>query len=209
MTLTLLLLFFPGIVASQLYDALTVHHKRQPYETFLHSFIFGVSAYLIYALATSFWASRRLAVTLAGLLSPNETLDFTAIMASTGIGVVLAALAAKAYNDRWVHRAAFRMALTRKFGDLDVWSLMHNSSGLEWVTVRDWSKGLTYQGWVQAFSDTYRDNEMLLRDVVVSSTGDGKELYRVKALYITQDPQSLTIEIQYPGDAPTGGEGND
>jgi len=204
-TLVLLLLFFPGIVSSQLYDALTIHRRRQLHETILHSFLFGVTAYLTYALL---FASAEVASTLAGLLSPQDSVDFTAMLASTGLGIALAVGTAVAYNAKLLHRIAFRLGLTRKFGDLDVWSYMHNSAGMDWVTVRDWGKGLSYQGWVEAFSDTYVANEMLLREVVVCSIANGQPLYKAKALYVTQDPQLLTIEVE-PLPYPKEDEGSD
>lgn len=181
-TLTLLLLFFPGIVASQLFDSPSTHR------------------------ATATGLSTGATTVLAGLLTPGEEMDFVAIASSTGIGIVLSILAAKAYNDKWLERLASAARVSKKFGDQDVWSYMHNSGGFEWVTVRDWSKGVAYQGWVEAFSETSKDCEMLLRNVAVSSLGDGKELYRLKALYVARGPRSLTLEIQDFADGPAGGQ---
>ena len=72
---------------------------------------------------------------------------------------------------------------------------MFNSDIPEWVVVRDPGKGLAYEGWVHAFSDTADDNELFLRDVRVLNNTTGDEVYRVWGLYLARPRGELTIEF--------------
>ena len=43
----------------------------------------------------------------------------------------------------------------------------------------------------------HKDNELFLRDVAVLNNEDGRELYQVPGLYISRNPEEITIE--FPG----------
>ena len=62
--------------------------------------------------------------------------------------------------------------------------------------VRDFETDLAYEGWVNAWSDTYEVNELLLRDVKVYKSSTAELLYEVDSVYLTRAKDRLTIEIR-------------
>ncbi|MGM0878098.1 MAG: hypothetical protein ACQEWV_26135 [Bacillota bacterium] len=71
------------------------------------------------------------------------------------ISVLLAFLISVGINRKLLHRFAKNLKITKKFGQLDVWSYTFDSPDIGWVIVRDLDKDLMYQGWDEAFSDTH------------------------------------------------------
>lgn len=75
-----------------------------------------------------------------------------------------------------------------------MWGLLFNSPDLGWVTVRDLGHDLTYEGWVDAFSDTSASAELLLRDVRVFRSSSGAQLYETSRVYLARPSDTLVIE---------------
>jgi hypothetical protein len=97
-------------------------------------------------------------------------------------------------GERLVHRVAGKLGISRASGELDVWGLMFNSPHVQWVTVRDLAHDLTYFGSVEAFSDTYDQAELLLRDVEIFRSTTGDKLYRASRVYLARPVATLAIE---------------
>ena len=64
----------------------------------------------------------------------------------------------------------------------------------EYVHVRDFDKGVTYTGWVRAFSETEKLRELLLVDVILYHRDDG-EPTKVLLLYLARDRSDIHIEF--------------
>ncbi len=78
----------------------------------------------------------------------------------------------------------------------DVWSNIFNTedNDMKWVIIHDGLLNLIYEGWVYKYSDTYKENEIFIRDVIVFNQ-EYKELRRISGLYITRNSENLTIEF--------------
>lgn len=83
-----------------------------------------------------------------------------------------------------------------KVCESDVWNSIFNSNDetLKWANIIDSKLNLKYEGWVYKFSDTYKENELFLKDVIVYNE-DGEELKRLPGLYITRKSDDITIEF--------------
>lgn len=83
-----------------------------------------------------------------------------------------------------------------KVFDNDVWNNIFNNNEDEykWVLVKDHILNLKYEGWVYKFSDSVKNNELFLKDVIVSNI-ENIELYRTPGLYITRKKDDITIEF--------------
>lgn len=92
---------------------------------------------------------------------------------------------------------ALRTKLTKKFAEVDVWDYIFNSENeeMKWVIVRDVKNNLMYQGWVEAFSDTVKENELFMRDVVVYKNSTAEEYYSMPGLYISRNRDEITVEF--------------
>jgi Family of unknown function (DUF6338) len=202
-TLRVVLLFFPGVLCALLVHALTTHRERTTAQFLTSAFVLGVSTYLVLAgsRAACAWMAE-----VAGWPSPppvtffdvltNERahLAWGEIGVSALVATLVAFLLAAADNHNVLHRVAERLGISRRFGALDVWGYFLDSPHIRWISVRDLSADRTYQGWLDAFSDTGEDPQLLLRDVEVYQNSTGTKLYDRKRVYLAPDKHAVVIE---------------
>lgn len=203
LTVRVVLLFFPGILCALVVQALTSNRERTTAQFLTSAFVFGVSTYLLLAGLRAGWAaaSRGMggpappAVTFFEVLTNEQArISWAEIAVSALTAVVLGASAAAALNHNVMHRVAARLGISRKFGDLDVWAFFLNSPQIRWISVRDLAADRVYQGWLDAFSDTGGEPQLLLRDVEVYQSSTGAKLYDRKRIYLTPDRHAAVIE---------------
>lgn len=210
-TFRLILLFIPGIIASIIVDCLTIHKERKLYEILLHSLLFGFLCYFAYGiLIYCLGLLKSLAALLSQLnyklefnflrsLTDNSIrLDLKEIFIVTSLSIPVALLFAFLINYKILYRIAHKLNISKKYGDIDLWSYIMNMKApeSEWVVVRDIENDLMYEGWIQAFSDSSEKNdELFLRDVKVYKNSSGEELYDVPAIYLSRERKSLLIEF--------------
>jgi len=75
-------------------------------------------------------------------------------------------------------------------------ALLFNSDEIGWVDVRDISRDLVHEGWVDAFSDDATAPEVLLRDVAVYRNTSGELMYKTPRAYLKLRTDDIVIE--YP-----------
>jgi hypothetical protein len=204
LTLRVLLLFFPGVICCKLVDNLTVHKERTTTMFIVHSFILGISCYLLLYVVVSIavkineLVQRRLdfdVIFFDALINKETDLRWSEILMAAGISIPLALVTSLIAEKKLVHRAAQWMRVTSKFGDLDVWDFMFNTRQVQWIVIRDLKNDLMYEGWVRSFSIAADLRELLLRDVRVYRNSTGEQLYEVGGLYISMKKEDATIEI--------------
>jgi len=202
LTVRLLLLFLPGIVCAYVLDAFTSELSKDKFFFLLRSFVFGVASYAIYGmllrLGNKLWilSSHKDLSFLAALGDPATPIAYSEVFSTCLIGLVLGGFLAWSWNRRYPYRLAQRVGVSKRFGDRDVWGYIFNAESVEWATVRDNKYDLTYDGWVEAFSDDSRNAELLLREVCVYRTSTGDQIDRIDGLYIARDPHDVTIEFR-------------
>jgi hypothetical protein len=105
-------------------------------------------------------------------------------------------LAAYSYRFKWLNKVGQKIGATTRFGDEDIWDFTFRSPAVrgQWVTVRDHKLKLNYFCWVQAFSDTGKDRELLLREIDVYNDETGECLYKTDVMYLSRKSDELTIE---------------
>lgn len=204
LTVRLLLIFFPGIISAIIIDNLTIHRGREFKVFLLNAFTLGLASYFILFIWISVnnWIVRLKGLVpswevnfLDSLIDKTKNIDIKEVLIATMISVLLAFLISAGINHKLLHRFAKKLKITKKFGQLDVWSYTFDSPDIGWVIVRDLDKDLMYQGWVEAFSDTYENNELLLRDVNVYRNSTAEELYFMQGIYITRELNNIIIEF--------------
>jgi hypothetical protein len=93
------------------------------------------------------------------------------------------------------------MKATKRYGDEDVWDFTFNSgrAEVEYIHLRDFEKKITYAGWVEAFSETEKQRELRLRDVIVYDF-DGEVLFETPRVYLARKMDNIDTEFPYrPG----------
>jgi Family of unknown function (DUF6338) len=92
---------------------------------------------------------------------------------------------------------------SRRYHDEDVWDYTFNSdrAEVEYIHVRDFDKKITYAGWLEAFSESARQRELRLRDVIVYDF-EGKVLFETPRVYLARKVDN--IDIEFPHREPEG-----
>ncbi|PIE91802.1 hypothetical protein CO726_30110 [Bacillus fungorum] len=170
----------------------------------LYSFILGLASYFLLYLIIAF---NNFIVTIKGLIptwkvsflnsliNKQSSIDIKEVVIATGLSIILAFLISAALNHKLLHKFAKKTGISKKFGQLDVWSYVFDSPDIGWIIIRDLENDLMYQGWVEAFSDTYDNNELFIRDVDVYRNSTAQKLYSMQGIYITKDKADLMIEF--------------
>jgi hypothetical protein len=218
LTIRLLILFFPGIICHFIVDALTVHRERRLFQVVLFGYVYGVLSYVVYAILHALFhsvlgvfmasiandgaldadASGTGVSLFSSITDSTEPLNFSEIAIVTVIAVVLAFVLTFASQQKWLHRMAASLRVTKKFGDANVWSLALNSPDIRWAVVRDLKNGLMFAGYIRAFSDVEDEAELLLTDVIVYNEVSGDEVYRAARVYLARPKDDLTVEFPNP-----------
>ncbi|HET7232678.1 MAG TPA: DUF6338 family protein [Longimicrobium sp.] len=207
LTLRVLLLFFPGVLCALLVDALTVHRERTPAQFLTHAFALGMGSYLSLgvlrdvAAAFAQWLHLRQPLEITffdALVNDRLRLAWGEIALAALVAVLLSAMISAAVNRRTLLRVGNRLTLTRKTGELDVWSFLFNSPAGTYVVVRDLPEDLAYAGTVEVFSDTSSPAELLLKNVEVFQSSTLTKLYEAERVYLARDPTKLVIEPARP-----------
>jgi hypothetical protein len=203
LTLRVVLLFFPGVLCALVVHALTVQRERTTPQFLTSAFVYGVSTYLllaalragIAAVARMFgWPVPPRVTFFAALTDERAKIAWGEIGLSAAVAVLLAVIVSAAVNHTILHRMAERLRISRRFGQADVWGHFLDSPTTSWIIVRDVSADLLYEGWVDAFSDTGADPQLLLSDVAVYRASTGTKLHDRKRVYLTPRKDSVIIE---------------
>jgi hypothetical protein len=202
--LRLLLLFFPGVVCAYVVDALTIHRRRSEFEFVLNSLMLGIASYLVCWLALDAWhrldGSFHELVFLRALTDTKVAISIRELGAATVVAVLLALDLTGASTYKVPYRLAQSLGITKKFGELDLWGYVFNSKNVTWATVRDHGRNLTYDGWVELFSDDSQSAELLLSDVKVYRNDSGDFLYDADSMYLSLHRDAIAIEFRKPTD---------
>jgi len=198
-TLKIIFLFVPGLISFLMIDALTIHKELKLYQLLVGSLILGFANYLLY-----YVGGHALKVCLEvdfdffflqALANKAADLDHREIACVTGLAVPVGFVVSYAINHKMLHRLAHMLRISKKFGDVDVWSYIMNSRVPAWVVIRDVQHDLMYEGWIHAFSDSTGKDEVFLRDVKVFSNSTAEKLYEVPGMYLPRRREALTVEF--------------
>ncbi|MBM4056201.1 MAG: hypothetical protein FJ264_16335 [Planctomycetes bacterium] len=129
------------------------------------------------------------------LIDKNATINFKEIVFVTILSIPIGFLFTFLLNYKVLFRVAHKLKISKKFGDLDVWSYIMNSKTPEWVVIRDIENDLMYEGWIEAFSDSTGVDELFLRDVKVYKNSTAEECYEIPGLYLPRKRENLIIEF--------------
>jgi Family of unknown function (DUF6338) len=197
--LKVLWILTPGIISSIILDE-AVHLKdRSPFRFFIRSWILGAFNYMVFSIIASYGIWELNSLDFRDLLLEKQTVENlrlkemgTLVLISVGLGFFSSFLITKKALFWILHK----FSITNKFGDNDVWSFIHNSKeNTGWIILRDHNLNLYYQGWVQAFSESHEENEILLRNVEVFKNDTGELIYSVPGMYIARNKSDLTLEF--------------
>ena len=196
----LAIVFLPGLIWAQIDARYLPKNKAGQVQFFIRVFLFGMFTYLVVYLGYGLFGQSFSFLDIdtsrqTGLLLGQVTDE---ILISIPVSLVLAVLWLYAATFKLLHQILLWMRATKRHGDDDVWDYTFNSrqEGVEYVHVRDFERGVTYAGWVRAFSDTGESRELLLRDVIMYYK-DGESSNPIPLLYLARNGDDIHIEFPY------------
>ncbi len=196
-----MLLFLPGIIATFIIDSLVHIRQKAPFRYGVYAILNGLGVYLVLELIT--WVvncpSQFPSLSIWGMLAdPAGTINSGSEVVSSAAlavpyGLVVSALGRK----KLLHRFAKFCRVSDKFGDNTVWEHLLTSADTDWVTVRDTTRDLAYQGKIFKYSDGTTEFELCLSQVNVYRNSDMKFFYYVDYIYLTSDSREWLLEFNF------------
>lgn len=212
-SLKILFLLIPGIIAVGLIKSVGPKRPRTDFESGLQIFVYGVVSYAIAGLLEGiytwlaacprppFWTTLAGSAFGLATLNPQAGLGTGQIAFATLLAIVVGLSVAALQTHSVPHRVLRRLGLTKRTGEVDMWGFTFNSPDIDsWATVRHPS-GKVYQGWVRGYSDGADEREIVLVDVrVYAAPADNPdqliEVDAIPVLYLGLDRQNSVVEFQ-------------
>lgn len=197
----IILLVIPGIVSSLVYQSLRGKRTRKDWEDYLEILVFSFVSYTIYGfliyILTLFGATSDPLAAFRALTNETVPLDKPvgkAIVFASLLSVPVAIVASYVDEYKIINKAGRLIRATKRFGDEDVWDYFNRSPDIRWGYVRDLKRDIYYYGWTQAWSDPYKERELLLREVEVYKRSTAEFLYKTDVVYLSRKHDDLTID---------------
>jgi len=197
-TLTIVFLFFPGLVCAIVTMKLTTHGNVRSVDYVIPTLVYGFLIYVAYSWIASVLPSY-VALPHVNLLLPESRQQVAqspvVLTVATIIGIVIAFVSAAALNGKILHKIARILGVTRKFGDKDVWNYVMNSEKTDWLVVRDKELGIYYVGRITVYSDDEEVRELMLAETKAYDNLNGEELYDAGTMYFSFPSTGIILEI--------------
>ena len=198
------LLVLPGIIGSLLFRKIRGKATRKDWEDYLEILVFSFLSYGTYGLFVLFLNTVHTTsepfLVLRAFTNENVPIDKPvgqAIFAASLTSVPVALIASYVDEYKLINKLASLIKATRRFGDEDVWDYFNRSPDIKWVYVRDLKRDIYYYGWIQAWSDPYKERELLLREVDVYKRSTAEFLYKTDVVYLSRKHDDLTIDVDF------------
>jgi hypothetical protein len=201
--LQLIIIFIPGLIWERIDSQYGRSRATQQWDILRRTFVFGLAAYVItfglfwcISLKYDGWAFKFFDVKPGVTFLDTDSVKEIAI--ASCVSLVSSIVWLYATNKKWLTRLLQKIGATKRFGDEDIWEFMFNSDRpeVEYVHVRDFDKKLAYAGWVESWSESEKQRELVLRDVRVSDF-DGNQLFETPRVYLARKADNIDIEFPY------------
>lgn len=202
LTIRILLLVFPGLIAYFIVHEFTEQKRENFIIETIKILIYSFLSYSIYAtgkiiLALFIKTINKDVYFLKCLIDKTADISWIEILVTAFIALFISCIITKLINKSWFHKTAQELKLTKKFGDLDVWSYLFNGKQDFYMIIRDIENNLTYQGYPQAFAKDHNEAEVLLINVMVYRYEDSTFLYKIDSMYYKFNSEKFSFEIQF------------
>jgi len=198
--LRLIILALPGIITLYILRFLKgPNANKKDWENIFELLVLSLVCYLLFyccvMVSNLIKGTNDEVVFINALFDEKIRIYWPEIIWVSLIGVCVAFFLSFVDTYKLINKFGRLIKVTKRYGDEDVWEFVHNLPEAEWVYVRDHKLDLIYYGFVQLYSDTEKERELLINDVDVYRNSDGEFIYSTKSIYICRDKYDLTIEI--------------
>lgn len=207
LAVAIVIILFPGILATIISDKVTVHNTRwDSFKFGMYSFVLGASCYILLQIVTySFdlifsmfigfnhieWSHLEVWSIITNTETKIKLLElFQAIL----LALPVAFFASYLINHKIFNKLSKKLHISNKYGDENLFSYYLTSNDIDWVYVRDIENNLTYQGRVDSYSENDKIQEIVLYNVTVFSYDESDELYSLPSIYLCKSMGKFIIE---------------
>ncbi len=202
----LALVFLPGIIWANVDARFGAEVNPRPTTFLVRAFMFGMSTYVVLFLLYEIFGVEFGYPDLASNLDGINFFEIKDEIAwSIPVSLILSVCWLWIVQIRLVMKFLQAIGATRRHGAREVWRYALNSdeSDVEFVQIRDKERGVTFAGWVHAYSESDGVREVLLSDAIVYDD-EGWEISRSQALYLSRPKDDIWVEFPHQ----TGGNSN-
>lgn len=210
LTIRLIVLLIPGVIAAILLEKLTIHDKWTSFNFIVYSTTLGALSYVVCFFAIEIWRLARWVLCLStdwpeiqvwnALFNSDTPISPLEIAFACLAGVVLSLVLSYVVYKQLLFKFASWLGVSNKYGDLNLFSFFLSHDDISWVWIRDSRSGLTYEGLVDTVSESENNREVVLKDVKVYSSNDSTFMYETEYVYLSG--LSNPIVIQAPNREP-------
>ncbi len=198
----LFLIFTPGILSNLFLESLVPLKKAKDIaHLIIRCWLLGIASYGTYFVIGKtlgiFFGNLGILDIVILLQDPNQKpISFSILITASFFGFLNSLLLSKILMEKTVHKFCKIINVSKKLPDMDVWAFLCDClNSNQWLVVRDPKNNLCYLGWIQNFSDSHFDFELLIRDVTVYYNNSGEYLYEAPIIYLSKDIKELSFEI--------------
>jgi hypothetical protein len=194
----LILTLIPGIIVFGIVAALAPKRDRNNFVAFLQILMYGISSYaMLHLIRAMFYSPSNTPLIFNNdVFELERQLGYLDIIYASIISLFIGIAITLNYNYSILMEFMQRIGITKRFSDLDVWGYTMNSSIDPWVTVRDNQTGLTYDGYISAYSPGNANRELLLSDVEVFVQNPPKKIDNIPFMYISFEDRDIILEFR-------------
>ncbi len=211
LTLKIIIILIPGIIAVSIYNKLTVNHKNNTTtRTIINAILLGVISYLTlqgigniiifcsYLFKGTEFKNYELEIWKS--LANKNIIPYSEVLYTGIISVFLGALISLIEQKKWINKFAQWLRISSKYGDENLYTYFLNSEQIDEIYLRDIENNLTYHGVIAAYSETEDIKEIVLNDVTVYQYTTSEKLYDIERIYISKPKDCLIIETPFKKD---------
>lgn len=212
LTILLVMILFPGVLLTIIYDNYTEHGKWDSFKYILYSIVSGILTYCVLQLVIiiiqflydikGFEHTDLYYLTVWDLIKGNKNVivNPVEILIAGGMSIFLGLFAVKIERGRSIHNFLIKLNITDKYGDDSAFIKTINTIIKEYVTVIILDEDMTIQGIVYCYNDKDGIMELSFKDAIVFATSTGCELYKADYCYIAKEFGKLMIYKSKPDD---------
>lgn len=203
LTLRLIVLFIPGVIAALIVNELTVHKSWSSFQNGAYIILLGFLSHLSYHfLQLPFcWLFARASANGGGtpffwksLIDKSVPIEPLELLGAALLGVIVGLIVSAFIQHKVLNRVAKFLRISDKYGDENLFSYFLNAKDVELVYIRDRENKYTYEGFVSSFSETSGIREIVLTEVKVYDFDTSEELYAMPRIYLSLSA-SAVIEV--------------
>ncbi len=195
-SIRIILLFLPGVITFLIVDNLTDHKQTRNVHWLIYSMLFGFVDYAVFTLLM--WLCNSTVDFWYALIDQSVSISYSEIFYTILVGILVSAPIVLLSRTKAFFWLFHKIKLTKRHGYPDSLSYMLDLyKTIDYLIVTDWEKQIRVVGHLMALSeDTDKKDEIVLQDCIVYDLNTAEELYKVDVLYIAQNHEKITIEVE-------------